>query len=156
MIVGKALHEVYAKFKLNFYQKVFHTFENREASLTTIETFFVEVIYALDMPTVNEVSRFTGISQPNVAYKITNLVKKGYVERIRSEEDKREVHLAVTEKFKRYYGINYEYLDIVTERIQQRFSKEDVEKFEEMLTIISNELMNEVTNRLERSPKVTL
>lgn len=155
-MIAEVLNAVYSKFKLNFYRRVFQTFENREASLTTIETFFVELIYALNRPTVNELSRFTGMSQPNVAYKITNLEKKGYVKRIRSKEDKREVHLEVTEKFQRYYGINYEYLQIVSERIMQRFPKEDVERLKEMLEIISDELMEEVTARLEREPKLSI
>lgn len=155
-MIGEALNAVYSKFKLNFYQKVFQTFENREASLTTIEAFFVEVIYALNCPTVNEVSRFTGVSQPNVAYKVNNLEKKGYVKRVRSQEDKREVHLIVTDKFQRYYGINYEYLQVVSERISKRFAKEDVERLNEMLKIISDELMEEVTDRLEREPNLTI
>lgn len=155
-MIGDALNAVYSKFKLNFYRRVFQTFENREASLTTIETFFVELIYALNGPTVNELSRFTGMSQPNVAYKITNLEKKGYVKRIRSKEDKREVHLEVTEKFQKYYGINYEYLQIVSQRIMERFTKEDVEKLKEMLEIVSDELMEEVTARLEREPKLSI
>lgn len=155
-MIGEALNAVYSKFKLNFYRRVFQTFENREASLTTIETFFVELIYALNGPTVNELSRFTGMSQPNVAYKITNLEKKGYVKRIRSKEDKREVHLEVTEKFQKYYGINYEYLQIVSQRIMDRFPQEDVEKLKEMLEIVSDELMEEVTSRLERKPKLSI
>ncbi|MFC4805639.1 MarR family winged helix-turn-helix transcriptional regulator [Filifactor villosus] len=155
-MIGEALNAVYSKFKLNFYRRVFQTFENREASLTTIETFFVELIYALNGPTVNELSRFTGMSQPNVAYKITNLEKKGYVKRIRSKEDKREVHLEVTEKFQKYYGINYEYLQIVSQRIMDRFPQEDVEKLKEMLEIVSDELMEEVTARLERKPKLSI
>lgn len=155
-MIGEALNAVYSKFKLNFYQNVFQTFENREASLTTIETFFVEVIYALNGPTINEVSRFTGVSQPNVAYKINNLEKKGYVKRVRSQEDKREVHLVVTDKFQKYYGINYEYLQIVSERISKRFPPEDIEKLNEMLKIVSAELMEEVTDRLEREPNLTI
>lgn len=149
-MIADSLNSVYSKFKLNFYQRVFQTFENREASLTTIETFFVELIYALNKPTVNELSRFTGMSQPNVAYKINNLVNKGYIRRIRSEEDKREVHLEVTEKFQKYYGINYEYLQLVSDRIVERFSKEEIEKLDYMLKVTSEELMNEVTDKLKR------
>ena len=38
---------VYTKFKLHFYQEVFSRFQNREASLTTVETFAMETILAL-------------------------------------------------------------------------------------------------------------
>jgi len=35
---------VYTKFKLHFYQEIFERFQNREASLTTVETFAMETI----------------------------------------------------------------------------------------------------------------
>ena len=45
---------MYTKFKLHFYRSVFSSFQDREASLTTVETFCVEIINALGHPTVNE------------------------------------------------------------------------------------------------------
>ena len=41
---------VYTKFKLHFYQEIFARFQNREASLTTVETFAMETIQALGSP----------------------------------------------------------------------------------------------------------
>ena len=41
---------VYTKFKLHFYQEIFERFQNREASLTTVETFAMETIQALGLP----------------------------------------------------------------------------------------------------------
>ena len=34
-----AFFNVYTKFKLHFYQEIFRRFQDREASLTTVETF---------------------------------------------------------------------------------------------------------------------
>ena len=42
-----AFFNVYTKFKLHFYQEIFLRFQNREASLTTVETFCMESILAL-------------------------------------------------------------------------------------------------------------
>ena len=47
-------NEVYTKFKLHFYQEIFRRFQDREASLTTVETFCMESIMALGRPTANE------------------------------------------------------------------------------------------------------
>ena len=44
--------KVYTKFKMHFYQKMFEKLQERETSLTTVETFCMEIIYALDKPTV--------------------------------------------------------------------------------------------------------
>ena len=49
---------VYTKFKLHFYQEIFERFQNREASLTTVETFAMETIQALGCPTINEFASF--------------------------------------------------------------------------------------------------
>lgn len=143
--------EVYEKFKLNFYRNIFGGFETREASLTATETFCVEVIYALKRPTISELTNFLNISQPNTAYKVSSLVKKGYVKKIQSDEDKREFYLEVTEKFHRYYDIKNQYIKVVLDRLEERFSKEDVTQFSYMLNVVSKELMPEVTDFMEES-----
>ena len=84
------------------------------------------------------------ISTPNAAYKIGSLVRKGYVEKIQSTTDRREYHLRPTQKYIDYYSISYSYLHTVIERVRERFSPEDVNKLEEMLTVINNELMPEL------------
>ena len=136
---------VYTKFKLHFYQEIFERFQNREASLTTVETFAMEAIQALGSPTVNEFASFMHISPPNAAYKINSLIRKGYVQKIQSEHDKREYHLQVTEKYKEYYNVSSDYVHVVTERMRQRFTPAECAKLEEMLSIISKELMPEVS-----------
>lgn len=143
-MLEQAFNEVYTKFKLHFYRAVFGRFQKREASLTTVETFCMEIIMALGKPTVNEFSGFVGISAPNAAYKINSLIQKGYVKKVQSEADKREYHLVVTQKYIDYYNISYRYLGTVMERIQKRFPQEDVAKIEEILEIISSELMPEL------------
>lgn len=135
---------VYTKFKLHFYQKVFSRIHDREASLTTVEAFCMEIIQALNKPTVNEFANFINISPPNAAYKVNSLVKKGYLTREQSDDDKREFHLCVTEKYNNYYNISYQYLATVMDRIEKRFSPEDVARLEKILHVISTELMPEI------------
>ena len=139
-----SFNRVYTKFKMHFYQKLFEKLQERETSLTTVETFCMEIIYALDKPTVAEFAEMADISSPNAAYKINNLVKKGYLKKVQSTEDKREYHLEVTQKYIDDYNISNTYLSEVMERIQNRFSPEELETLERMLDVISNELMPEV------------
>ncbi len=136
--------KVYTKFKMHFYQKMFEKLQERETSLTTVETFCMEIIYALDKPTVAQFADMANISSPNAAYKINNLVKKGYLKKVQSEEDKREYHLEVTQKYIDYYNISNTYLNTVMGRIEDRFSKEELETMERMLNVISAELMPEI------------
>ena len=143
-MLEKAFQDVYTKFQLHFYQNVFQRFATREATLTTVESFCMEGIMAMGEPTIAEFSRMMQISTPNAAYKIGSLVRKGYVEKIQSTTDRREYHLRPTQKYIEYYSISYAYLHTVIERVRERFPEEDTAKMEEMLTIISNELMPEL------------
>lgn len=139
-----AFSNVYTKFKLAFYQEIFRRFQDREASLTTVETFCMESIQALGRPTVNEFASFMRISPPNAAYKVNSLIRKGYINKVQSPEDRREYHLEVTQKYMDYYNISVSYVAKVMDRIIERFSEEDCRKLEEMLEIVSRELMPEV------------
>ena len=135
---------VYSKFKLHFYQKVFERIEGRETSLTTVETFCMEIIYAANGPTVNEFAKLANLSSPNAAYKVNNLMKKGYLEKIQSTEDKREYHLYVTQKYLDYYNISYQYLNTVLSRLEERFSQEELEVVKRVLKVMDEELMPEI------------
>ena len=139
-----AFAKVYSKFKLHFYREVLALFESREASLTRVEVFCMDAIVALGRPTVNEFAAFMRISSPNAAYKINSLIRKGYIQKVQSESDRREFHLEVTEKYMTAYNSSLNYMNLVAERISERFSAEDCQKLAQMLEIISTELMPEV------------
>ena len=143
-MLREAFSNVYMKFKLHFYQKVFERLMDREATLTTVETFCMEIIYALGRPTVAEFAHMANISSPNAAYKINNLVKKGYLRKVQSETDKREYYLEVTEKYLNYYNISYNYMDRVMDRIEKRFSEEEIAELVKILEITADELMTEI------------
>ena len=116
----------------------------REMSLTSTEVFCVEIIHALNNPTVNEFASFLQVSSPNAAYKVNSLIKKGYIEKIQSEEDKREYHLRVTQKYYEYFNLSQTYLSEVTKRAEEHFDAEEINKFDKMLGEISQKLMPEV------------
>lgn len=143
-MLQESFSTVYMKFKLHFYQKVFERLMDREATLTTVETFCMEIIYALGRPTVAEFAKVANISSPNAAYKISNLMKKGYLKKVRNEDDKRAYHLEVTEKYLNYYNISYNYMNVVMDRIANRFTPEEIAVLEKLLVITADELMPEI------------
>ena len=135
---------VYEKFKLQFFRRLFSQVREREGSLSAMEAFSVEVIHQLNAPTIGRFADFLGISQSNATYKVNNLIRKGYIVKENSDTDRREYHLRPTQKYIDYYNISYSYLHTVVERARERFSPEDCAKLEEMLTIVSTELMPEL------------
>lgn len=138
-VTEKLFEDVYTNFKLHFYKEVFKNFESREATLTTVETFCMEVIYALDNPTVNQFATFIGISSPNAAYKINNLIKKGYLNKVQSDNDKREYHLQVTEKYINYYNVSASYVSEVLKSCRESMSDKEWSEFYHALSCIEKE-----------------
>lgn len=138
-VTEKLFEDVYTNFKLHFYKEVFKNFESREATLTTVETFCMEVIYALDNPTVNQFASFIGISSPNAAYKINNLIKKGYLNKVQSDTDKREYHLQVTEKYINYYNVSASYVSEVLKSCRESMSDKEWSEFYHALSCIEKE-----------------
>lgn len=146
-VLEKSFDRIYTKFKLHFYQAVFSKFQTREASLTAVETFCMEIIRALDEPTINEFASFANISSPNAAYKVNSLIRKGYVEKVQSPNDRREYHLRPTQKFLDYYNLSSAYVQLVMERVRERFTSEEVAQIDHVLEIVGRELMPEVDLR---------
>ena len=138
--------KVYDKFKIQFYRTVFEKIQNRELTLTTVETFCIEIIYAMDHPTIGDFASYVHISSPNAAYKVNSLIKKGYLRKIQSEHDKREFYLEVTEKYMNYCNISNMYMKTVMDRIKERFNDDELEVLERVLQITANDLMSEVDN----------
>ena len=124
--------------------QIYSKFETKEATLTAVESFSMECIKYLGEPTVSEFANLMGISSPNAAYKVNSLVKKGYIEKKQSENDKREFHLCPTEKYMKYYRISQDYINTVVERCKKRFSEKELEDLDSMMQIIRTELMPEI------------
>ncbi len=138
--------EVYDKFKLEFFRRIFELVREREGSLSAMEAFSIEVIHALHEPTVGQFAEFLNISQSNATYKVNNLIKKGYLIRQNSETDRREYHLILSDKYYGYTDIMRSYVDTVVGRIRKSFTPEEAKQFGDMLDRISNEMMPEADN----------
>ncbi len=142
-MLEKSFAEVYDKFKLQFYRRVFELVRERDGSLSAMEAFSLEVIKMLDEPTVGQFADFLNISQSNATYKVNSLIKKGYLERQNSTTDRREYHLILSQKYYTYMNLFANYELTVMRRVMERFPEEDVACFDRILRVMSAELMPE-------------
>lgn len=147
--------KVFLKFKLQFYQRVFQRLESREAQLSTVETFSIEVIDALGTPTVSEFAKFLDISVANATYKVQSLTKKGYLRKEQCDKDRRVFYLHVTQRFYDYKKLHENYAHTVIERVEETCTPEEIETFKRVLAKINDELTPEVEVDLE-SPSVAI
>lgn len=135
---------IYNKFKLLLYSKMMTDFDNRkDESLSYFEVFCMEIIVALEKPTINKFASLANISAPNAAYRVNKLIHKGFVKKVQNEDDKREYYLYPTEKYMEVYGSMFDYIGLVSKRIECRFDEEELKTFGRVLEIIDTELMPE-------------
>ena len=123
-------------------QKVIITPEFKD--ITNNDMHVIEAIGIGEPKNMSSIARELSVTVGTLTIAMNSLVKKGYVERIQSTTDKREYRLRPTQKYIDYYNISYSYLHLVMERAKQRFSPDDLTKLEEMLQIVSDELMPEI------------
>ena len=140
-MLEQSFREMYNKVNLSFYRKVFARMRERRGSLSATEAFSLEIIQALDRPTVSQYARFIGVSRPNATYKVNSLIKKGYLRKLRSQADKRAYYLELTDKSHAYAQMIDDSMQAVFRRIQESFTPEETHALDRMLAIIANELV---------------
>ena len=139
-MLEKEFEKLYYKFRANYCKNLFAKSNSGEGSLTATESYCVEVIFLLDRPSVHEFADYVNISLPNATYRISNLINKGFIIKIPSERDKREYFLAVTDKFKEYYGANCIFNAKLMNLIKEKFSKEEVILLESLVKKMVDEI----------------
>ena len=141
-MLSRLLDEFYNKIALSFHRHaVEHQQWNNLSSLSTTDMSTLEIVYLLNRPTYKELTDFLGLSTSNVNYRINKLIEKGYLQREQDPTDKRRYFLNVTEKFMDYYCVNDDFIEQISKKAQDRFSKDELEKFEEMFRILIEELI---------------
>lgn len=134
----KQFLKIYNTFKLDFYRSL--NFGEEENALTVSESFCLEVINGLRKPTVRDVANFMKISQPNAAYKISNLEDKGYIVKQQSKEDKRVYYLNVTKKYDEFSQKKNKHLIEILDELEEKLSSSDLQKLEDVLKIMYESL----------------
>ncbi|WP_026882046.1 MarR family winged helix-turn-helix transcriptional regulator [Clostridium akagii] len=95
----------------------------KDLSITEIHT--IEAIGMYVPRNMSEVARDIGITLGTLTTAVSNLVKKGYVERKKSENDRRVVNIDLTKKGKLAYRIHAKFhRDIIRETIDGLDEKE--------------------------------
>ena len=125
------LHEsvlkLYRKLRLDGYRKLFGAVHEREGSLSAMEAFSADIIGLLEDPTLSQFAEYVGISQPNATYKVNALAAKGYVEKIVSKPDRREIRLRTGKKFEQYFDEDRPAIQAAAQKIRAQFSEGEID-----------------------------
>ena len=132
-MLEKEFEKLYFKFRNNYCKNLFSGVNDDKDSLSPTESYCVEAIFLLNRPTVHQFANYVNISQPNATYRISNLISKGYVRKVLSEDDRREYFLEVTDKFSKNYGMNASFNSQLMSNIREKFSQEEVAQLEKFI-----------------------
>jgi len=95
----------------------------KDVSIKEMHT--IDAIGMYQEHTTSEVAKKLGITVGTLTVSVNNLVRKGYVNRVRSETDRRVVQLALTKKGRLLYRLHDKFhRDMVKETINEMGEKE--------------------------------
>jgi DNA-binding MarR family transcriptional regulator len=132
-MLEREFEKLYFKFRNNYCKNLFSGVNEDKDSLSPTESYCVEAIFLMNRPTVHQFANYVNISQPNATYRISNLISKGYVRKVMSEDDRREYFLEVTDKFSRNYGMNASFNTQLMNGIREKFTEEEIERMEALI-----------------------
>lgn len=109
-------YDVFHDILVNLFQEIM---DIEEKALITAEfknisvndMHIIEAIGTGEPKNMSTVAKLMSVTVGTLTIAINNLVKKGYVSRVRSEEDRRVVLIFLTEKGKRAYQHHWEFHD---------------------------------------------
>ncbi|SDK61332.1 MarR family winged helix-turn-helix transcriptional regulator [Alkalibacterium thalassium] len=106
-------------------ERTLQTSQFKDVSIKEMHT--IDAIGMYQEHTTSEVAKKLGITVGTLTVSVNNLVRKGYVNRVRSEKDRRVVKLALTKKGRLLYRLHDKFhRDMVRETLTE-MSEEEAE-----------------------------
>ncbi|MDL2252595.1 MarR family transcriptional regulator [Ruminococcaceae bacterium OttesenSCG-928-I18] len=93
--------------------------------------------------TVSYLSKVLHVSMPAVTAKVNELQRQGYVQKTRSEKDKRVYYLQLSSTLSRDFRVYDEPYTRAVQKVKQRYSKAEIDTFCAMLKTFSDTYQKE-------------
>ena len=132
-MLGETFAQLFRKYRLFCYRKLFAAVREKPGSLSATEAFSADIIHLLGSPTVSQFAETIGISQPNATYKVNQLAAKGYLHKTVQAHDRREIVLTTSEKLSGYIDENEEEKQKKVAALSAQFTPEELCSAERVL-----------------------
>ena len=103
--------------------------------LSMTEVHILEAIQKSESNMMSAIAKRLMVTQGTLTVSTSKLVKKGYVERVKDEKDKRIVRLTLTEKAESVIGIHDQFHE---EMIEKLLNELELDKEEELIRSLKN------------------
>ena len=101
--------------------------------VTANDMHVIEAIGMEEAKNMTSVARSLKVTTGTLTIAVNSLVKKGYVERVRSEEDRRVVLISLSEKGKRAYLHHRKFHDQMIDAVVEELTEEEQQVLERVL-----------------------
>ena len=123
---------------------------NRQFSnpaITYNSLLYLEIIYSMHGKcTASKLADMLCISRPGVTKKLNELLEQGLILKTPDPKDGRKCFLSVNEDTAPQYQIYRQQDDLAVRTIEEKYSKEEIEKFSDMLQILTEINYEEANN----------
>ena len=101
---------------LSLGQRILTYFASRSADFTIKEMFLIDVLGSRESATMSELAQILSVPLTTMTSMVTRLVKRGYLDRSRTEEDRRIVLVSLSRQGRDIFQQHrYEYIRTVSE-----------------------------------------
>lgn len=125
---GQKVNSIFENFYKLFYESEDLALKKGIKCLTHTELHIIEAIDK-DSVTMNELSDRLAITMGTATVAITKLAEKGFVNRARSNTDRRKVHVSLSKKGIEALNYHNNYHKMIVKNITDNIDKEDLENF---------------------------
>ncbi len=110
-----------------------------DQNITYNSLLYLELIFSMDRKcTASKIADLLYVSRPAVTLKINELIRQGLVTKTPDPNDRRQNLLSVNEDAIPKYKVYRQQDNLAIQRITEQYSMQDIQKFCEMLDIISS------------------
>jgi len=102
-------------------------------NLTPQQLHHLQVIVKMKNPSLTELAGELGLTKPTVTVLVDKLVEKGYVKRVKSDRDRRCMHLHIDKKGKKLQDLRKTACQQIAEKISSSLSEAETKALTELL-----------------------
>ncbi|MDD3204834.1 MAG: MarR family transcriptional regulator [Lachnospiraceae bacterium] len=106
--------------------------------VTTNDVHVIEAIGVGQAKNMSSVAKVLNVTMGTLTISVNSLVKKGYVQRVRSEEDRRVVLVSLTDSGKRAFEHHKKFHDKMIQAVIKELSEDEKTVLEKALTNLSD------------------
>lgn len=134
MEIKQTLNEILVKLFRNINHIEEQAIRTEEYKNVTANDMHVIEAIGIDNPkNMTAVARELGVTTGTLTIAVNSLVKKGFVDRVRSEEDRRVVLVSLSEKGKEAYIHHEKFHDEMIDAVLERLTEEEKQVLEKAL-----------------------